>query len=106
MNTIEVGICNLSIFQPLPKLFHIRILGPMKKQNTNSGQKKGKKQTAIEYIKDEHPELTYEEIQDYDRALDDYLNICMEMYWARVKDGTFPWPDEDLGVGDNGDSTL
>jgi len=79
---------------------------PMKKQNTNSGEEKNKRKTAIEYIKEEHPELTYEEIQDYDRALDDYLNICLEMYWSRVKDGTFPWPHEDITVGDNVDSTL
>ncbi len=78
----------------------------MKKQNTNSEKEHQKNQTAIEYIQEEHPDLHYEEIEDYDRALDDYLNICMDMYWARVEDGTLPWPIEDVFVGDNPDSTL
>lgn len=79
----------------------------MKKQNTNFGKKnEDKKQEMLDNIKEQYPDLEYEEIEDYDRVLDDYLNICMEMYWARVKDGTFPWPDDDYDSGDSADSTL
>ena len=60
-----------------------------------SGEDAPSDREAIEYIKQQHPSLNYKEIEDYDRALDDYLNLCREIYWDRVKDGTFPWPAED-----------
>ena len=65
------------------------------KDKNNEQEKVPANQSAFEFMKENNPDLTHEEIQDYDRALDDYLNLCREIYWDRVKDGTFPWPEED-----------
>lgn len=48
-----------------------------------------------EHLEDFCPELTYEEIKSYDDVLEDYLDLCMKIYWQRVEDGTFPWPNLD-----------
>jgi len=77
----------------------------MKIQNTNSDFGQSSRRKTIEHIQQQYPELTYEEIEDYDRALDDYINICLEMYWHRVKSGVFPWPSEDVSIDGDGDST-
>lgn len=64
--------------------------------NNKSEQKKAPaNQSAFDIMKAQNSDFTHEEIEDCDRALDDYLSLCREIYWDRVKDGTFPWPDED-----------
>ena len=48
-----------------------------------------------EHLEDYCPGLTFEEIKSYDDVLEDYLDLCMEIYWQRVEDGTFPSPHSD-----------
>lgn len=59
----------------------------MKKQN--------KKPVTPDTSKENCPDLTFEQINSFDTVLKDYLDLCMEIYWQRVEDGTFPWPYED-----------
>jgi len=68
----------------------------MKKQNTAPSNARP--------LADVCPDLTYEQVEAFDDALHDYLDICMEIYWQKVAEGSFPWP-EDGTVGDNPDST-
>lgn len=71
---------------------------------------KNQKPENQEPLPDHCPDLTYEEVAGFEDVLDDYLELCMEIYWQRVADGTFPWPadgtvDTDIDA-DISDSTL
>lgn len=73
-----------------------------KHQNTNSEVAKQKKEINLA---DYCPDLSYEEVRSFDHALHDYLDICMEIYWQKVADGSFPWPEDGTEM-DEEDSTL
>lgn len=44
-------------------------------------------------------DLIYEEIEDFDQTLDEYLETCRAQFLQDRANGSFPWPmyeDEDL----------
>ncbi len=57
-----------------------------------------------EVLSDDALDLIYEEIDDRDGNLEEYLEFCRMQYWQRRADGSLPWPlydDEDLKADDD-----
>jgi len=51
-------------------------------------------QSAFEFLCEEEPDYQYQKIDDEYRRLEVFLDLCREVYWVRVMEGTFPWPPE------------
>ena len=65
---------------------------------------KNKTPKLEEMLPDDTLDLVYEEIDDYDANLEEYLEFCRMQYWQRRADGSLPWPlydDENLEVDDH-----
>lgn len=72
---------------------------------SESMKKQKIKSKGTQVLADLCPDLTYEQVDAFDDALHDYLDICMEIYWQKVAEGSFPWPSDGTDV-DMPDSTL